>query len=295
MVIVFFSMKGKLMSTARTATAAFLVSFGFSAPTFAADALEAPQSVSPYLSGYVEGYLGGVHLSQGNNAETEFGYGVAGRANVPFNDRWNAQVDLTGEWVKVKAEDATIGMYSATLHGFWRDPGSFAVGGFGNWQGGSVNGEMSNLYAIMVGPEAQVYFDKVTLYGQAYFGQMRSTESSNHSNTWGLRGVARYFVQPNMRLSAEAAFMTVDVGAQFNTVSVAAQADYRFNNSPVSLFGRYQFDHMYLAGTSNSFDTHKFSAGLRLSFGSGTLLDEDRSGATMDTYRPNLSMFPGAG
>lgn len=277
------------MSKAHSITIAVLLSFGASAPALAADVLEAPQTDAPQISGYVEGYLGGVRWTDGRRSDTDFGYGGAARINVPFNARWNAQGDLAGDWINVKQENATIGMYSAALHGYWRDPGSFAVGAFANWQGTSFDGEMSDLYAVMAGPEAQVYFDKVTLYGQVYLGQLRSTASSEKYNTWGVRGVARYYVQPNMRLSAEAAYFKVDLDSAANSVALAAQSDYRFDNSPVSVFGRYQFEHFYLSNSSFAFDSHKLLVGLRLSFGSGTLLDEDRAGATMDTFRSNVA------
>ncbi len=277
------------MSKAHSVTAALLLSFGFSAPTLAADVLESPQTTSPQISGYVEGYLGGVRWTDGRRSDTDFGYGGAARINVPFNARWNAQGDLAGDWINVKQENATIGMYSAALHGYWRDPGSFAVGAFANWQGTSFDGEMSDLYAILAGPQAQIYFDKVTLYGQAYFGQMRSTSSDQQFGTWGVRGVARYYMNPNLRLSAEAAYFSVDIGSGVNTLAFATQADYRFDNSPISVFGRYQFENLSVSGTSFTFDSHKLSVGLRLAFGTGTLLDEDRSGATMDTFRSNVA------
>lgn len=277
------------MSKAHSITVAVLLSFGASAPALAADVLETPQADAPKISGYVEGYLAGVNWSQVRQSDTDFGYGGAARINVPFNERWNAQGDLAGDWINVKSEDATIGMYSAALHGYWRDPGSFAVGAFANWQGTSFDGEMSDLYAIMAGPEAQVYIENVTLYGQAYFGQLRSKSSGDQNGTWGVRGVARYYVQPNIRLSAEAAYFSVDIGSGINTVAFAAQGDYRFDNSPVSVFGRYQFENLSVAGTSFAFDSNKLSVGLRLAFGTNTLLDEDRSGATMDIFRSNVA------
>jgi hypothetical protein len=282
-------MEGNSMSKACSITVALFLSFGASASALAADVLETPQTDAPNISGYVEGYLGAVNWSQGRQSDTDFGYGGAARINVPFNERWNVQGDLAGDWIKVKSEDATIGMYSAALHGYWRDPGSFSVGAFANWQGTSFDGEMSDLYALMAGPQAQIYFDKVTLYGQAYFGQLRSTSSDQQFGTWGVRGVARYYMQPNLRLSAEAAYFSVDIDSGINTVALAAQGDYRFDNSPISVFGRYQFEKLSVSGTSFAFDSHKLSVGLRLAFGTGTLLDEDRSGATMDIFRSNVA------
>ena len=63
---------------------------------------------------------------------------------------------------------------------------------------------------------------------------------------------------------------------------------YRFSGTPFSVFGRYQFERTSLSAFDISENIHKYVIGVRASFGSDTLLDEDRNGATMDTSRPNL-------
>ncbi|MGX9142080.1 hypothetical protein [Mesorhizobium sp. 128a] len=101
-------------------------------------------------------------------------------------------------------------------------------------------------------------------------------------------------MQPNLRLDGEVAFNRVGFDfADFDTVSLAAQATYRFEGTPWSLFGRYQHDRISVE--SETFNTsNKYMIGLRASFGSRTLFDEDRNGATMDTYRSN-SILPFGG
>ena len=77
-----------------------------------------------------------------------------------------------------------------------------------------------------------------------------------------------------------------------DTVALALQAMYRFSDTPFSVFGRYQFETTSFdaAGPFNDedIDSHKLVVGLRASFGSSTLIEEDRNGATMDTFRSNL-------
>ena len=176
--------------------------------------------------------------------------------------RWNAQGDLAGDWINVKSENATIGMYSAALHGYWRDPGSFAVGAFANWQGTSFDGEMSDLYAVMAGPEAQVYFDKVTSVRSGLFGATALDRHRAKSTTHGASAASRAIMcsrtcgcQRKLPISRSILIPAA------NSVAFAAQGDYRFDNSPVSVFGRYQFEHFYLSDTSSHLTATSFRLG----------------------------------
>lgn len=68
--------------------------------------------------------------------------------------------------------------------------------------------------------------------------------------------------------------------------SVAGQAMYRFDETPWSPLGRYQFERTKVETFDRDMRANNFVIGLRASFGSETLFDEDRKGATMDTQRP---------
>ncbi|QKC83390.1 hypothetical protein EB232_18775 [Mesorhizobium sp. NZP2077] len=259
---------------------------------FAADAVAPivmePELAQPHISGYVEAYLGGLYLTSGGEHESATTAGGAGRVNFPIDPRWNIQADafVDSLWVQSQNLDG----YGGAVHAYWRDPSSYALGGFTSvtgYGGDVVSGE--NLYSFAVGPEAQAYFGNVTVYGQIYYGQLRATGQSEHFDNWGGRGVVRYFAQDNLRFDAELGYSRISLGGEsLNTVTGALQAMYRFSGTPLSVFGRYQLDHVSSPGSSGSLNVHKFVIGLRGSFGSDTLLDEDRNGATMDTYRPNF-------
>ncbi|CDX12460.1 conserved hypothetical protein [Mesorhizobium sp. ORS 3324] len=97
----------------------------------------------------------------------------------------------------------------------------------------------------------------------------------------------RYFAQENLRFDGELGFSRLSAsGEHLDTVTAALQATYRFSGTPFAVFGRYQLDH--LSEPFGHLNVHKYLIGLRASFGSNSLLDEDRNGATMDTYRPNF-------
>ncbi|UVK36489.1 hypothetical protein LHFGNBLO_003407 [Mesorhizobium sp. AR10] len=257
---------------------------------FAADAVAPivmePEIAQPHISGYVEAYLGGLYLSTDFGDENATTAGGAGRVNFPIDSRWNVQTDafVDSLWV----EGLNIYGYGGAVHGYWRDPSAYALGGFASLTGYGGDGfGDADIYSFAVGPEAQAYFGNVTVYGQVYYGQLRASGSPEHIDNWGGRGVVRYFAQDNLRFDAELGFSRLSVfGTDLDTVTGALQAMYRFSGTPVSVFGRYQLDHISADGTD--LNVHKYVIGLRASFGSDTLLDEDRNGATMDTYRPGF-------
>ena len=267
------------------------VSLFATAAAFAADAV-LPIAVEPaasHISGYGEIYLGGLQVSEfGDDTDIHAG-GGAGRVNIPFAEKWNVQLD--GTYDRIWEDGDFIDGLGGAVHAYYRDPQRFAVGLFATYKHYGTGFPDTN--DDTVGPEAQVYFGNLTLYGQAYYGKIDL--DFDNPTEWGVRGVARYFVQPNLRLDGEVAFNRVGFDfADFDAVSLAAQTMYRFEGTPWSLFGRYQYER--ISAESETFNTtNKYTIGLRASFGSRTLFDEDRNGATMDTYRSNFILpFGGA-
>lgn len=229
----------------------------------------------PHLSGYGEFHLGGLRFPDTGD-EIRTGGGAA-RVNVPLAGRWNLQGDL--DYDRTSDDFGSQSGISGALHGYYRDPGRFAIGAFASYDSFDFNDLTPSSYSI--GPEAQVYLGNLTLYGQAYLGSL--TFGDFRGGQWGVRGVARYFVTSNLRLDGELMFNRLDEGFDLDVWGGAVQAMYRFDATPWSLFGRYQFERT----KGGSFGSDKFVIGLRASFGSDSLLDEDRNGATMDTYRAN--------
>ncbi|QKC89644.1 hypothetical protein EB230_15440 [Mesorhizobium sp. NZP2234] len=249
---------------------------------FAADApppLAEETVATPRISGYGELYLGGLRFV-GDDYTTRAGGGAA-RVNIAFAQRWNLQGDLTYDriWGHYDPLDDTRG----AVHGFYRDPDRFAAGIFAAYTSFGF-AEGVTVYNYAVGPEAQLYLGNLTLYGQASVGQL--TVNDFHGDQWGVRGVARYFVQKNLRLDAELDFNQTDYnGTSEDVVGAAVQAMYRFDETPWAVFGRYEFERRKFETSTDDIRANKFVIGLRASFGSDTLFDEDRNGATMDTYR----------
>jgi hypothetical protein len=217
-----------------------------------------------------------LHLSADFFDDNAWVFGGAARGNYAFTNHWNAQVDLFGE--STRYDNFNVDSIGAGGHVFWRDPNRFAFGVFG-----SVTSIYSgpDIKEYLVGPEGQVYFGDMTLYGQAYYGQLDADFGLN-VDIWGARGVVRYFMHDNFKLEGEVGFRNLSEGGNdLDIWTFAAQADYRFADSPFSVFGRYQFDTLS-EGSGEDLDVHKYIVGFRGTFGAKTLKEEDRYGATMD-------------
>ncbi|TGQ64139.1 hypothetical protein EN829_020680 [Mesorhizobium sp. M00.F.Ca.ET.186.01.1.1] len=235
--------------------------------------------LTPHISGYGELYLGGLRFV-GDDYTTRAGGGAA-RVNVAFAQRWNLQGDATYDriWGHYAPLDDTRG----AIHFYYRDPDRFAAGAFAAYTSFGIDSAVTaNNYAV--GPEVQLYLGNLTLYGQASVGQL--TINDFHGDQWGVHATARYFVHKNLRIDGELAFNRTNYGMNEDVFGVAVEAMYRFDETPWSLFGRYQFERTKVETFARDTRANKFVVGLRASFGSGSLLDEDRNGATMDTYRP---------
>lgn len=273
----------------RVLAAAFLALS--SSAAFSADVVqpvvEEPIVAGPRVSGHVEAYLGGLWLDAEGGNQNAWVAGGAARLNYPIDARWNIQGDLfaDGAWF----DEGDLNSYGGALHAYWRDPNSFALGAFTSVTG--YGGDVpSGYYSFAVGPEAQVYLDNLTLYGQVYYSQLRNSNISDHADIWGGRAVARYFAQPNLRFDGEVGYRSLDViNGGTDVVTLAFQANYRFDNTPWTVFGRYQFDH--LSADNSDANLHKLVVGVRATFGADTLMDEDRNGATMDTPRSSYLFF----
>lgn len=262
-----------------------ILAFAFAAAVAATPAWSAdPEAAAPEsgsaISGHGEIYLGGLFTP----TSSVWAVGGAARVNALFANAWNLQGDVTVD--SLFNGGTSFIMYDGVVHAYKRDPASHALGAFA--QIGAIS--PVSAYHFRVGAEGQAYFADWTLYSQGWYGQHRQTSSPSYAHEIGARVVGRYFANDNLRFDGELAVIRLLQGGGPGTATVfsaAAQANYRFTDTPVTLFARYQGDFI------NSQAFHKATIGLRFTFGAATLREEDRNGATMDTYRMNIPFFGG--
>ena len=202
-------------------------------------------------------------------------------------------VQFTSRTLDDSGDDITTNSFDGALHGFYREADKFLVGGFvqiGRDDLSYNSASEGTIDRAYVGGEAQVYFDNLTLYGQAGMQQFDLSSNSPTSiglNGWFANAEVRYFLTPNLRIEARAGFNTLDfeiLSATFDTVTIGAGVEYKLESLPISLFAKYDYSTTSaeaLMSDDATVGNHRFLVGARFALGEDSLLDRDRSGASL--------------
>jgi hypothetical protein len=219
----------------------------------------------------------------------------AARLTLPLLLDWSAQLDLEGLSTftsRNNGEDNLQTYFITGLHVARRDPARGALGVFGA-VGSSNGGAEENATFFLGGLEAQKYLGNMTLYGQAgYFNADDETEGDVMTKAWFVRGVVRYFFDPNSRLQVELAHARGEelVGTEkIKTLNWGIRFDRQIDQRPISWFAAY--DGLRVEDDNESVTDHRFRLGLAFRFGTGSLLENDRRGATFDL--PDIGRWTG--
>jgi hypothetical protein len=341
-------MKTKKILTALLATSAL------AAPALAADlapVLKAPPPAIPTVSGYLEIEGGGGWLSNTQDSvgihwhghDDKWTVNGAGRVNVWWNRDVSTQFDVWGGFDSFSRRTVDFGYgqprslnqgvttsFNAGAHLSYRQPQQYLFGVFGALGGlGSNNnccdGNPGFIHGT-IGLEGQYYLGNLTLYGQGGFqGVLSSVEANGngandgHFNAWFLRGVARYFVNDNLKLEGQGFYARGKANSEdffpsvlFNGERFSVQqwawafgVEKKFDASPFSVFGRYEgawtrydasFDRGY-GGTAAIAKTteHILKVGFRVYLNESTLKYNDRMGTTLDIRDPLTSIYRATG
>jgi len=212
--------------------------------------------------------------------------GAAGFAAGSLNALIDGAVTGIGGDVNDQVDFALTGHLNGKL-------GNALVGG---WAGVNATEDL-NVWAL--GAEGQMAVtDAVTLYGQAGVGY---SDDLNDAMLYGVRGEARYFVNENLKLQAQAGWSKVDTDdlGSSDTWTVGVEGEYQFAGTPWSVLASYDYaDSNDLRVSSRNivapafetdFKTHTFRVGGRYTFGGATLKARDAAGADLGSIR---KLFP---
>lgn len=233
-------------------------------------------------------------ITFGSDEETLTGYAVRGAASGVYNFTpvLGVQGDISFAYTSV--EDDALGRQEidGALHGFYREPDNFLVGGFVQlgrdtylFDGDDI-GSADRAY---VGGEAQVYLDNLTLYAQG--GMQQLTPNADFVptfNGWFGQLEARYFLSPDFRIEAYVGANTLSFASDFTftTLNLGIGAEYKLENLPVSLFAAYDFRNTTIDDDdAPSFGEHRVLVGAKFAIGEESLLDRDRNGASLSTVK----------
>jgi hypothetical protein len=297
-----------------TTTALLPVAFG----AFAADlpvrtAPPAPVVAVENLSGYLGTYVGGTGMSWSNpsflQSYTDYpkgnavAIGAVGAVNRWLSNSVSLQISSEAEATSgYKSQDGNresrfSGVTGAHLS--YRETWSHAFGIFAGLTGLNSLGYNGSHNGGIVGFEAQKYVDALTLYAQAGYGdQFNTTNHSMLQKYWFTRGMTRYFIDPDLQLSAELGYSRgaaseSGVKNPIDVVNWSLGLEHRLARSPLSMFASYQGDRSATrtAGCKRATVVQAtLMVGVKINFGTGTLQANDRNGATFNLPKLHRSM-----
>ncbi len=169
--------------------------------------------------------------------------------------------------------------FDGDAHVTWHNLGSTLVGAFASY-GSTRAGEF-----MTAGAEGQLIYPQTTLYAQAlgHSGADEGTaDTPNNESAWYVQGEARYFETDNLKFSVNAGF--AGISERFydaNALRWSAQAEYRFEDMPLSVFVLYQGSHAnwsanFAGGGHFQQDSNGIFAGVRLYLDESLLRENDR-------------------
>ena len=261
--------------------------------------LKAPAAVDQQATGYVEVYTGWARTTidfygEGSERFNGWALGGAGRGNYWLNSGMSVQVDAQAEGTSY---DDKNGGHSSTQsylvggHWSWRNPQQSLYGVFGGI------GDASGTRHGVIGGEAQWYLNQFTLYAQVGYDTTLGTVDSfgtDSVNAWFVRGVGRYFVNPNFMIEGSVMYANGNIdfncggcsSVDFQTWTWGVKGEWRLATAPFSVFAKYQGSETKNDDFETKVTDHRVLFGLKLHLGDRSLQQTDRAGATLDIVSP---------
>ncbi len=165
-------------------------------------------------------------------------------------------------------------------------------------QGNANDSNFGSSRDYFVAAEAQYFLGNATLYGQIGY------QNTNYSvvgqgvtaDGWNIAAQIRYFVQSNLMIALKAGYADLSFdnafgnGVNHSAWKIGAKTEYRFNASPVSVFAEvdYRDGRFKVAGVDMKENETRAMLGAKWNFGSQTLFQRDRNGASLDRMQSLL-------
>jgi hypothetical protein len=236
---------------------------------------------APRVTGYLQGdYSALVKAPDNVDGHT---WSLRGSVNLNTGSPFNLQADANYARNEVSSIDSNTGL--GALHGYYRDD-QFAVGAFAQASRFSVSAlnviGQGSANDYIGGGELAGYNDWATFYAQLGYGRtsLYGYDADHYVGTLG----ARFYANDNLRFDVDGAlhrfsYSDTDLAVDIRTVKLTA--NYRPDQLPVTFYGGYRYDYGKLSvpGVSSDDNIGSLFAGLRVSFGTTSLKDEERHGA----------------
>lgn len=311
------------------ASSVMAVAMAVSANSASAADFEAAEAIRGLVvSGEVETFSGFMlYGSESGDTEyseddSQFVSGVLGRLSLPLGDNLSVQMDGELEYSTTaltdeRQDDLFQNSFLFGGHLSWRDPQTALFGGFASFGSGEHDDDSDgspryDFYAV--GAEAQFYLDDLTFYVQGGYidGATNSTvgiiDDDGLRDAFFGRGIVRWFMTPDSRLQAEFAYVDGDIETNENPVSEQTIVEWGVRYDTVipglpilgdsNVFvgyrgAHYEKDDPNNAGDAAEFVDHTIMVGFTHRFGTQSIKETDRYGATLDL--PNFGRWVAAG
>ncbi len=209
--------------------------------------------------------------------------GVNGAVNMSLGGSLGLQVSSFGE-VGLESDSDTYGGVQTEAHLYMRDPNRYALGLVGAVAFDQDDDDW-NIHGL-IGAEGALYLGPTTLGLQGgYVGNISTEGNDRLVNALFVRGIAQFFVNPNLKLQVTGAYLNGKFDSDsdsFHGFQAGGEIAWKFSRM-ASVFGAV--DGMWHTDDTwgGNFQTYQVTAGLRFHFNQGTLLSENRTGASFDT------------
>lgn len=231
-------------------------------------------------------------------ADTVTSFGAEGAVVFRPVGRYNIQIDASYDTLDYTPEGGTeefdIDAFGGQAHLLWGRPSVYTVGGFVAYTeqdatisapGGSAE---DNYQVVGGGFEADIYgADRATFAFQGGF-----FVGEDDTNVYGASGQGRFFGTPFFSLEGQITYAGLEyLGVTSDQVAFGAVAEYQFPGTPLSLYAGAV--HTVLEDVDS--DVTSVRIGARFNLGARTLLERDRTGASMRGGRHILDAAAGLG
>ncbi len=241
--------------------------------------------------GYLSGGLGTTRFSSNGFSENAWVGELRGTIEHTFADSLGIQLDggLNHQDFSFAEPGAYFNSLDFAVHGFYRQPGHWLFGAFAQYRddriGASGFGESFDRY--FAGAEAQVYFNKFSVYGQLAYQSMSIATVSAGGWVGNLR--VRYFVKPNWFVEGNGGFGTLAaMGERLETLTLGAGTEFRLGSAPIGAYLRYAHTRLSGIGSSDALNTDALTVGLKWGLDGRTLWNRETSGASLDPVAPQV-------
>ncbi len=241
---------------------------------------------------------------------------VHGSFETMLSSQYGLQMDAalnrtTHDFGTIQGQDLNYSTMVPTIagHVFWRDSSKGLVGVFAQstTTDNLLIGTVATGYTY-AGVEGQYFMNGFTAYGQvAYLSASipgASLVGDVKGDGYALAAQLRYFVDPNLMIAlrgsyTQASYQYAGVTLADNSTSVVGlRAEYRLPNNPASLYADVSYNMNKIDASSSegvklSMDDARVMFGLNLNLGGKSLLERDRSGASLSTIdAPTTAVSP---